>query len=88
MTDLHRHWTAQEVSDDIASEFMQHLQRLPGYDPGVGLDRLRPLAATVLHDLGLRRFVEADATGTPRTLALVGPSGVGKTALAIKLAAV
>jgi flagellar biosynthesis protein FlhF len=87
LAELHRHWFSQEVPQDIAAEFTQHLKRLPGYDPRIGLDRLRPLAATVLHDMGLRRFVEADEAGSTRMLALVGPSGVGKTALAIKLAA-
>jgi flagellar biosynthesis protein FlhF len=86
LADLQRHWLAQDVPQDITAEFSEHLQRLPDYDLRSGLDRLQPLAVTVLHDMGLRRFVAANATECPHLTALVGPSGTGKTTLAMKLA--
>jgi flagellar biosynthesis protein FlhF len=88
LAELHRHWTSQEIAPDIAMEFSEHLQCLPGYDPLAGLDRLRPLAETALHDMGLRPFCEPSEPGSRKMMALVRPSGVGKTVLAVKLAAV
>jgi flagellar biosynthesis protein FlhF len=87
LAELHRHWLSQEVPQDIAAQFTEHLKRLPGYGPMVDLDRLRPQAATLLHDMGLRRFAEAEGPRGRRMLTLVGPSGAGKTVMAVKLAA-
>jgi flagellar biosynthesis protein FlhF len=77
------------VQPDIAAEFIAHIKRLPGYDPLLGLRQLRPHAGAVLQDMGLRRAVDPAAeSGTARTVALVGPAGVGKTTTAVKLTAV
>jgi flagellar biosynthesis protein FlhF len=87
LAELHQYFLSQEVQPDIAAEWIEHIKRLPGYDPLLGVQHLRSHAAAVLQDLGLRRAIEPAAPGAPRMVALVGPSGVGKTTTAIKLAA-
>jgi flagellar biosynthesis protein FlhF len=87
LAELHQHFLSQEVQPDIAAELVEHIKRLPGYDPLLGLDHLRLQAGALLQDMGLKRAVDATEAGIPRMVALVGPSGVGKTTTAIKLAA-
>ena len=87
LAELHQHFLSQEVQPDIAAELIEHIKRLPGYDPLLGVRHLRHHAGAVLQDMGLRRAIDATEAGTPRMVALVGPSGVGKTTTAIKLAA-
>jgi flagellar biosynthesis protein FlhF len=88
LAELHHHLLSQEVQRDIAADLVEHIKRLPGYDPALGLDRLRAHAGTLLQDMGLRRPLDSDEAGALRMLALVGPSGAGKTTMAVKLAAV
>jgi flagellar biosynthesis protein FlhF len=88
LAELHHHLLSQEVQPDLAADLVEHIKRLPDYEPRLGLDRLRALAAPALQDMGLRCFVDTDPAGPLRMLALVGPSGMGKTTLAIKLAAI
>jgi flagellar biosynthesis protein FlhF len=88
LAELHHHLLSQEVQRDIAADFVEHIKRLPGYDSAFGLERLRVHAATLLQDMGLRRPADPDEAGAQRMLALVGPSGGGKTTLAVKLAAI
>jgi flagellar biosynthesis protein FlhF len=87
LAELHQHFLSQEVQPNIAGEIVQHIKRLPGYDPQLGLHHLRSHAGAVLQDMGLRRAIDTAESGTQRMVALVGPSGVGKTSCAIKLAA-
>jgi flagellar biosynthesis protein FlhF len=87
LAELHQHFLSQEVQPDLAAELVEHIKRLPGYDPLIGVRHLRPQAATLLQDMGLRMAVDSTEAGTPRVVALVGPSGVGKTTTVIKLAA-
>jgi flagellar biosynthesis protein FlhF len=84
LAELYQHLLAQDLERELATELVDHLKRLPGYDRRFGPERLRPLLAGLLQDMGLRR---ADSTSRPRALVLVGPAGVGKTTTAIKLAA-
>jgi flagellar biosynthesis protein FlhF len=84
LAELYQHLLAQELERELATDLVDHLKRLPGYDRRFGTERLRPLLAGILHDMGLRR---ADGAPRPRALVLVGPAGVGKTTTAIKLAA-
>ena len=84
LAELYQHLLAQELERELATDLVDHLKRLPGYDRRFGTERLRPLLAGILHDMGLRR---ADDAPRPRALVLVGPAGVGKTTTAIKLAA-
>jgi flagellar biosynthesis protein FlhF len=84
LAELYQHLLSQELERELATDLVDHLKRLPGYDRRFGTERLRPLLAGILHDMGLRR---ADGAPRPRALVLVGPAGVGKTTTAIKLAA-
>ncbi len=84
LAELYQHLLAQGLERELATDLVDHLKRLPGYDRRFGTERLRPLLAGILQDMGLRR---ADSTPRPRALVLVGPAGVGKTTTAIKLAA-
>ena len=84
LAELYQHLLAQDLERELATELVDHLKRLPGYDRRFGPERLRPLLAGLFQDMGLRR---ADSTPRPRALVLVGPAGVGKTTTAIKLAA-
>ena len=86
LAELHQRFLSQEVQPDIAAELVEHIKRLPGYDPLLGVRHLRPQATTVLQDMGLRKAIDSSEAGTPQVVALVGPSGVGKTTTAIKLA--
>lgn len=86
LAELHQHFLSQEVQPDIAAELVEHIQRLPGYDPLLGGRHLRSQATAVLQDMGLRKAIDSTEAETPRVLALVGPSGAGKTSTAIKLA--
>jgi len=84
LAELYQHLLAQDLDRELATELVDHLKRLPGYAPRLGTERLRPLLAGILQDMGLRR---ADSPSRPRAVVLVGPAGVGKTTTAIKLAA-
>jgi flagellar biosynthesis protein FlhF len=84
LAELYQHLLAQDLERELASELVDHLKRLPGYDRRFGTERLRPLLAGILQDMGLRR---TDGVPRQRALVLVGPAGVGKTTTAIKLAA-
>ena len=84
LAELYQHLLTQDLDRELATDLVDHLKRLPGYDRRLGTDRLRPLLAGILQDMGLRR---ADGAHRPRALVLVGPAGVGKTTTAIKLAA-
>ena len=84
LAELYQHLLAQDLERELATDLVDHLKRLPGYDQRYGTERLRPLLAGILQDMGLRR---ADGAPRPRALVLVGPAGVGKTTTAIKLAA-
>jgi flagellar biosynthesis protein FlhF len=84
---LHHHLLAQELAGDLAGELIEQIQRRPGFDPLLEGSELRSQAAAVLQDMGLRQAMDAPGRGAPRVLVLVGPRGVGKTTLAIKLAA-
>jgi flagellar biosynthesis protein FlhF len=84
---LHHHLLAQEVARERAGAVIEHIQRLPGFDPLLEPHALRSLAGAVLHDLGLRHAAEAPEPGSPRITVLAGPCGAGKTTTAVKLAA-
>jgi flagellar biosynthesis protein FlhF len=84
LAELYQHLLAQDLDRELAADLVDHLKRLPGYDPQFGTERLRPLLAGILQDMGLRRD---DGVPRPRAFVLVGPAGVGKTTTAIKLAA-
>ncbi|MCU0586163.1 MAG: hypothetical protein MUC46_08875 [Desulfobacterales bacterium] len=73
----HAHLLAQEVEGELAGQIIAHLAQRPGEDPCEEL-LLR------LESQGLRRRPESDS---PRAIALLGGTGVGKTTVAIKLAA-
>jgi flagellar biosynthesis protein FlhF len=88
LSELHHHFLAQEVQRDLAAALVEHLKRLPGYDPRLGPDRLRALVEPALQDMGLHGFGGTQQPGSPRVRALVGPNGAGKTTLVMKLAAV
>jgi flagellar biosynthesis protein FlhF len=76
LAELYQHLLAQDFDRELATDLVDHLKRLPGYD--------RLLIAAILQDMGLRLD---DGAPRPRALVLVGPAGVGKTSTAIKLAA-
>ena len=84
LAEFYQHLLAQDLERELATELVDHIKQLPGYDHRFGTERLRPLLAGILQDMGLRR---ADSTPRPRALVLVGPAGVGKTTTAVKLAA-
>jgi len=84
LAEFYQHLLAQDLERELATELIDHLKQLPGYDHRFGTERLRPLLVSILKDMGLR---QADSTPRPRALVLVGPAGVGKTTTAIKLAA-
>jgi flagellar biosynthesis protein FlhF len=86
LAELHQHFLSQEVQPDLAAELVENIKRLSGYDPLLGVRHLRPQAATVLQDMGLRKAIDSIEAGSARVAALVGPRGVGKTTTAIKLA--
>jgi flagellar biosynthesis protein FlhF len=88
LAELHQHLLGQEVAREVAADLVGQIRRMPGYDPLLAPHQLRPHAATVLQDMGVRRAVGTVDQGTPRLVALVGPAGAGKTTLAIKLAVV
>ncbi len=88
LAELYHHMLSQDVQRDLAAEFIDQIKRLPDYDPSLGVDRLRAHAATILQNMGLSRAVEAGPSDAPRVVAMVGPSGAGKTTTAVKLAAV
>jgi flagellar biosynthesis protein FlhF len=76
LAELYQHLLAQDFDRELATDLVDHLKRLPGYD--------RLLIAAILQDMGLRLD---DGAPRPRAFVLVGPAGVGKTSTAIKLAA-
>jgi len=84
LAEFYQHLLAQDLERELATELIDHLKQLPGYDHRFGTKHLRPLLVGILQDMGLRRV---DSTPRPRALVLVGPAGVGKTTTAIKLAA-
>jgi flagellar biosynthesis protein FlhF len=84
LAELYQHLLSQELERELATDLVDHLKRLPGYDRRFGTERLRPLLAGILHDMELR---PAEGAPRPRALVLVGPAGVGNTTTAIKLAA-
>ena len=86
LAELHQHLLGQEVAREVAAELIGQIRRMPGYDSLLTPHQLRPHAAAVLQDMGVRRAVGHGDPGTPRRVALVGPAGAGKTTLAIKLA--
>jgi flagellar biosynthesis protein FlhF len=88
LAELYHHFLSQAVQPDLASDLIEHINRLPGYDPLLGLDRLRALAGPALQDMGLRGSVETGEPGPSRAMALVGPNGAGKTSMVMKLAAI
>jgi flagellar biosynthesis protein FlhF len=88
LADLHQHLLGQEVAREVAADLVEQIRRMPGYDPRLKLNQLRPHAAAALQDAGVRHAVGTPDQGTARMVALVGPAGAGKTTLAIKLAVV
>ena len=84
LAELYQHLLAQDLDRELATDLVDRLKRLPGYDRRFGTENLRPLLASILQDMGLRR---PEGVPRPRALVLVGPAGVGKTTTAIKLAA-
>jgi flagellar biosynthesis protein FlhF len=84
LAEFYQHLLAQDLERELATELVDHIKQLPGYDHRLGTERLRPLLAGILQDMGLRRV---ESSPRPRALVLVGPAGVGKTTTAIKLAA-
>jgi len=84
---LYQRLLSQEVERDLAGDLIEQIQRLPGFDPLIGINGLLAHAARVLHDMGLRGVGQPSESGTPRIVVLAGPSGTGKTTTAIKLAA-
>jgi flagellar biosynthesis protein FlhF len=88
LAELHHRILAQDVVRDLAAEFIEQIKHLPGYDPLLGVERFRSHAGAILQDMGMIRAVDAGSHGAPRVVVMVGPSGVGKTTTAIKLAAV
>jgi signal recognition particle GTPase len=87
LAQLHHHLLAQEVARDLAGEFIEQIQRLPGFDPLIETHALRSLAAAVFQDMGLRQAADPPEHGLARITVMVGPCGAGKTTTAIKLAA-
>ncbi len=73
-----------DIDEQIAQEFVQYLQQQPGdREPA----QLRTEVARLLaNDLSVSGPIEA-STGSGRVVALVGPTGVGKTTTIAKLAA-
>jgi flagellar biosynthesis GTPase FlhF len=66
LAELYHHFLSQAVQPDLASDLIEHINRLPGYDPLLGLDRLRALAGPALQDMGLRGSVETGEPGPSR----------------------
>ena len=87
LAQLHHHLLAQEVARDLAGEFIEQIQRLPGFDPLLETHALRSLAAAVFQDMGLRQAADPPEHGLARITVMVGPCGAGKTTTAVKLAA-
>jgi flagellar biosynthesis protein FlhF len=87
LTELHQQFLTQEVQRDLAADLIDRIRRLPGYDPLLDTERLRIHAGAILQEMGLALPVDAGAHLSSRVVVLVGPSGVGKTTTAIKLAA-
>jgi len=87
LAQLHHHLLAQEVARDLAGEFIEQIQRLPGFDPLLETHALRSLAGAVFHDMGLRQAADPPQHGLVRITVMAGPCGAGKTTTAVKLAA-
>jgi flagellar biosynthesis protein FlhF len=86
LTPVYHHLLSQEVERGLAGDLIEQIQRLPGFDPRLDGGDLRPYALRVLHDMGVRKALDAAAASTPRVCVLIGPGGAGKTTTAVKRA--
>jgi flagellar biosynthesis protein FlhF len=76
----------QEVTEDLAQELMLKLNR-PDQDQELGRDALLEVLTEALPTCDQPQDADRPSDGRPRIIALVGPTGVGKTTTVAKLAA-
>ncbi len=75
-----------EVEESVARELVDHLRREPGVTSADSRDARQRLAQLLQADIRVTGPIEV-AGGAGRVVALVGPTGVGKTTTIAKLAA-
>jgi flagellar biosynthesis protein FlhF len=82
------HEVSQELAEQIIQEVMQASSPEDQQDGTLVRQRVRAaLAGRIPVDEGVERCAGRAADGRPRTIALIGPTGVGKTTTLAKLAA-
>ena len=85
---LYQQMLAQGVDRGIASELIDEVKRIPDSEALDTRDGLRAQLGSILEEMGAGTDEKAFATGKPNIVALIGPTGVGKTTTIAKVAAV
>ncbi len=87
LADLYQHLLAQDVRRELAADVIEQVKRCADEDLSTDDGRLRRTLGDILRELGPQAPHGVDGLAAPRTIALVGPPGVGKTTTAVKIAA-
>jgi flagellar biosynthesis protein FlhF len=84
---LYQQMLAQGVDRGIASELIDEVKRIPASEALDTSDGLSAHLSSILEDMGAWADKNVFATGKPNIVALIGPTGVGKTTTIAKVAA-
>jgi flagellar biosynthesis protein FlhF len=84
---LYQQMLAQGVDRHLASEIIDEIKRIPASQNAMASGDITAHLQSILEDMGVRADRNALVTGKPHLVALIGPTGVGKTTTIAKLAA-
>ena len=85
---LYQQILSQGVERGIASDLIDEIKQIPDSTDLAQKGELMRLLGSILEELGVRVDKHAFVSGKPGIIALIGPTGVGKTTTIAKLAAV
>lgn len=83
---LYQQMLAQGVDRHLASEFIDEIKRIPASQDLMAGGDLNAHLKSILEDMGVWADRNAFVNGKPQMVALIGPTGVGKTTSLAKLA--
>jgi flagellar biosynthesis protein FlhF len=84
---LYRQMLRQEVDRGIASELVEEIKRIPGYEELLASGAIMPHLISILEEIGLTVGGATPPDNRQEIMAFIGPTGVGKTTTIAKLAA-
>ena len=87
LSSLYQQILSQEVDRGVASELIDEVRRIPALEELLADGSLKTHLVSILEEMGVRTVRNAFGPEKPNIMALIGTTGVGKTTILAKLAA-